>query len=190
MGTGLAPRMNRLRYAAWVDRGGTFTDVLLADRVTGIVRATKVLSDRGFEHGLHELFGSRGALPPVEVRMGTTVGTNALLERRGVATTLVVTRGLADLPIVRDQARPDLFALEIVRPAPLVSRVIEVASRAAADGSILARGSLVMPEVESVAIVVVHGHRAPELELELARSSRGSRGICATWKPPPAGPSG
>jgi 5-oxoprolinase (ATP-hydrolysing) len=164
--------MNRLRYALWVDRGGTFTDVLLLDRASGIVRAVKVLSNEGFERGFRDLIGlPQGELPPVEVRMGTTVGTNALLERRGAATTLVVTRGFADLVRVRDQARPDLFALDIARPPPLAADVVEVGSRAAPDGTVIARDSLVIPAATSVAIVLVHGHRAPELERALGRGT-------------------
>lgn len=76
-------------------------------------------------------------IPPgliAEVRLGTTVATNAVLERRGRPTLLLINRGFADLPAIGDQHRPDLFALAIERPAPLARRVLEVAGRLAADG--------------------------------------------------------
>jgi len=77
-------------------------------------------------------------LPPAEIRLGTTLGTNALLERAGVPTALFITRGFGDLLEIGTQQRPDLFALEVRRPRPLYAAVIEVPERIAADGSVLA----------------------------------------------------
>jgi len=106
--------------------------------------------------------------------MGTTLGTNALLERRGARTALVITRGFGDLFEIGDQRRPDLFALDVVRPTPLPQLVVEVSSRATPDGTVLADATddelavlvatLRAAKVESVAVVVLHGTRAPGLE--------------------------
>lgn len=76
-------------------------------------------------------------LPEIAMRLATTRGTNALLERKGAATALFITRGFADLPRIGTQQRPDLFALEIVKPEPLYREVVEVPERLAADGSVL-----------------------------------------------------
>ncbi|MDA8016889.1 MAG: hydantoinase/oxoprolinase family protein [Thermoanaerobaculia bacterium] len=76
-------------------------------------------------------------LPPLELRLATTRGTNALLERRGARTVFLVTRGFADLLVIGDQRRPDLFALQIDRPEPLYERVVEVEERLAADGEVV-----------------------------------------------------
>jgi len=76
-------------------------------------------------------------LPVESLRLATTLGTNALLERRGVRTALFVTRGFGDLILIGTQQRPDLFALDVRRPAPLYDSVIEVGERIAADGSVL-----------------------------------------------------
>src|SRR5688572_14901789 len=77
------------------------------------------------------------ALPPIEMRLGTTRGTNALLERRGAAMALFITEGFGDLLAIGDQQRPDLFALKIEKPPLLYQRVVEVPERLAADGSVL-----------------------------------------------------
>jgi 5-oxoprolinase (ATP-hydrolysing) len=101
-----------VRYAFWVDRGGTFTDCILHDRETGRIAATKVLSsDRAPLVGIRQLLGlaPEQPIPPSEVRMGTTLATNALLERRGVASALIITRGFRDLLEIGDQTRPELF---------------------------------------------------------------------------------
>ncbi|TVQ33384.1 MAG: 5-oxoprolinase [Phycisphaeraceae bacterium] len=79
------------------------------------------------------------ALPPVDLRLATTRGTNALLERRGAVVALFITRGFADLPLIGDQTRPDLFALDIQRPAPLHAHVVEVSERLDAAGKVLRR---------------------------------------------------
>ncbi|HEX6912409.1 MAG TPA: hydantoinase/oxoprolinase N-terminal domain-containing protein, partial [Longimicrobium sp.] len=77
------------------------------------------------------------ALPPLAMRLATTRGTNALLERRGAPTALFITRGFGDLLRIGTQQRPDLFALDVRRPAPLYVQSIEVTERRAADGSVL-----------------------------------------------------
>jgi len=129
-----------------IDRGGTFTDVI-ARRDDGQVATLKLLSastaytDAAVE-GMRRILGATpGAAFPAEqvraIRMGTTVATNALLERRGAKTLLVVTRGFADALLIGDQSRPDLFALDIVRPEPLYAGVVEARERLAADGAVV-----------------------------------------------------
>ncbi|MEB3321667.1 MAG: hydantoinase/oxoprolinase family protein, partial [Synechococcaceae cyanobacterium] len=129
----------------WIDRGGTFTDVV-AVSPEGRLTVRKVLSVQPDRPGdpavgaIRDLLGvaEGDALPGeriAEVRLGTTVATNALLERRGAPVLLLINRGLADLLPIGDQHRPDLFALRIVKPDPLHDRVIEVGGRLAADGA-------------------------------------------------------
>jgi 5-oxoprolinase (ATP-hydrolysing) len=121
-------------------------------------------------------------LPACGLRLGTTVATNALLERRGVATLLVANRGLGDLLEIGTQERPELFALCIHKPRPLQRAVLEVSGRAAADGALLegvdpevARGALRHARaegIESVAIALIHATVRPELEERLAELAR------------------
>jgi len=117
-------------------------------------------------------------IPPSDVRMGTTLATNALLERRGAPCALAITRGFRDLLEIGTQARPRLFDLEIRRPERLYREVLEVDARADASGQTLARPD---PEalaaaldvirqrgIDSLAVVVLHSYRAPGLENEIA----------------------
>src|SRR5512139_820292 len=115
-----------------IDRGGTFTDIVATDPA-GALHTHKVLS-RDPAHpgdpavrGIGELLLRQGAghAPVASVRIGTTVATNALLERRGEPTLLVVTRGLRDVLRIGHQHRPDIFAREIRLPAMLYARVVE-----------------------------------------------------------------
>src|SRR5690606_13305004 len=127
-----------MRYDVWIDRGGTFTDCILRDRATGELRVTKVLSsDEAPLVGIRRLLGlgANDAIPPCEIRMGTTLATNALLERKGARTLLVISRGFGDVLEIGTQARPELFALEIRKPKPLYEAVLEVDARAAPDGT-------------------------------------------------------
>lgn len=134
----------RVGNAAWhfaVDRGGTFTDVI-ATAPDGTLRTGKVLSESTDEHAdairdvIDQILLENGAGTDdvASIRIGTTVATNALLTRAGVPTVLVVTHGLGDLVWIRDQSRPDLFALEILRPEPIPSRVIEARGRLGSGG--------------------------------------------------------
>ena len=122
------------------------------------------------------------AIPPCEVRLGTTRGTNALLERRGARVGFVTTRGFGDLLLIGDQARPQLFELAIRKPAPLTAHVIEIDERLAADGAVLTRldrdriqdqlRELQAAGAESLAVALLHSYRNPVHELivgELAR---------------------
>ena len=97
------------RHQFWIDRGGTFTDCIHRDRETGDLRVTKVLSsDQAPLEGIRALLGlgADDPFPPSEVRMGTTLATNALLERGGCRCVLVADEGLGDLIRIGDQTRP------------------------------------------------------------------------------------
>jgi 5-oxoprolinase (ATP-hydrolysing) len=131
----------------WIDRGGTFTDVIgqvAAGPDAGAETSLKLLSasaaypDAAVEAMRRILGAAPGAAFPASrvesIKMGTTVATNALLERAGAKTLFVTTRGFADSVLIGDQARPDLFALTIQRPPPLYSGVAEADERLDADG--------------------------------------------------------
>jgi len=160
----------------WIDRGGTFTDCIGADP-SGALHVTKVLSsDDAPIEGIRALLGlgPDDSIPPCEVRMGTTVATNALLERRGEPCALVITEGFEDLLRIGDQTRPDLFDLAVRRPPPLTDRVVATPARGTPDGRVLAGASLdARPfDVRSAAVVVLHGPRVPALERALADQLR------------------
>ncbi|MFZ3005872.1 MAG: hydantoinase/oxoprolinase family protein, partial [Phenylobacterium sp.] len=137
--------MDRL-WRFWIDRGGTFTDVI-GQADDGEEVSLKLLSsspayeDAAVEAMRRVLGAGPGAPFPADrveaIKMGTTVATNALLERRGAKTLFVATQGFADALIIGDQSRPDLFALNIVRPEPLYSGVVEARERLAADGGVV-----------------------------------------------------
>jgi 5-oxoprolinase (ATP-hydrolysing) len=176
----------------WIDRGGTFTDIV-ARRPDGHLESLKLLSeapdryaDAGIE-GMRRILGLAGAdelaEAPIEVvRMGTTVATNALLERSGEPTVLVVTRGFRDVLLIGTQQRPDLFALDIRLPPPLYSEVIEADERLAADGAVLrpldeeglaaALADARDRGFRAAAIVFLHGYRCPGHEIAAARLAR------------------
>ena len=134
-------------WSFWIDRGGTFTDVIARaddgqEVSLKLLPASPAYADAAVE-AMRRVLGAKAGepFPAARVRaikMGTTVATNALLERAGAKTLLVVTEGFADALVIGDQARPDLFALNIERPAPLYSSVVEAAERLAADGSVVA----------------------------------------------------
>ncbi|MEW5356304.1 5-oxoprolinase [Streptomyces sp. 16-176A] len=162
----------------WVDRGGTFTDIV-ARRPDGRLVTRKLLSDNPARYadaavaGVRELLAE--AAGPVEsVRMGTTVATNALLERRGERTLLVITRGFGDALRIAYQDRPHLFARRIELPELLHERVIEVDERVAADGAVLRAPDLdalagplqkaYEDGIRAVAVVCLHSHLHPAHE--------------------------
>ena len=131
----------------WIDRGGTFTDVI-GRTPYGEVHTLKLLStSEAYEdaavEAMRRLLGVAPADPfPAErvgaIKMGTTVATNALLERKGGKTLLVTTEGFADALLIGDQSRPELFALDIRRPEPLYAGVVEAAERLDASGAVVA----------------------------------------------------
>jgi 5-oxoprolinase (ATP-hydrolysing) len=176
------------RWQFWIDRGGTFTDVV-AKRPDGSLVTHKLLSacperyaDAALQ-GIRDLLDLASEEPiPVEViesvKMGTTVATNALLERAGERTALVITQGYADALRIGYQNRPRLFDRQIVLPEPLAEQVIEITERVSARGEVLtpldleaARASLRTAHdagIRSVAIVLMHGYRFPAHERSLA----------------------
>jgi 5-oxoprolinase (ATP-hydrolysing) len=176
----------------WIDRGGTFTDVV-ARRPDGRLVTRKLLSEHperyrdAAVHGIRELLGVApdAPVPPgaIEaVKMGTTVATNALLERTGERTALVITRGFADALRIGYQNRPKLFARRIELPSPLYERVIEVDERIGARGEVVRPLDVASAEralrdahaagIRAVAIVLMHGYRHPEHERVLAALAR------------------
>ncbi len=133
-------------WSFWIDRGGTFTDVIARaddgqEVSLKLLSASPAYADAAVEAMRRVLGAAPGDPFPAArvqaIKMGTTVATNALLERAGAKTLLVVTAGFADALVIGDQARPDLFALNIERPAPLYSGVVEAAERLAADGAVV-----------------------------------------------------
>ena len=180
------------RWQFWIDRGGTFTDIV-GRRPDGALVTRKLLSENP-EHyrdaaiqGIRDLMGVAPGTPipgaQIDVvKMGTTVATNALLERQGDRTLLVTTRGFADALRIGYQTRPHLFAREIVLPTMLYERVAEADERVMADGTVLraldetAVRSLMQAAhddgIRSVAIVFMHGYRYPAHEQRAAELAR------------------
>lgn len=176
----------------WIDRGGTFTDIV-ALRPDGSFASTKLLSENP-EHypdaataGIRQLMGlpQDAPLPPRiidSVRMGTTVATNALLERQGVPVLLLVDQGFADLLTIGNQSRPRLFDLDIHLPRPLFDRVAEVGGRVDVNGCMIApldeAATLAMLSrhreegMTACAIALIHGWKYPAAELRLAQLAR------------------
>jgi 5-oxoprolinase (ATP-hydrolysing) len=173
----------------WIDRGGTFTDIV-ARAPDGRLSVHKLLSlaPEQYEDAAVEGIRRAMALPPgapipegaiAAVKMGTTVATNALLERTGEPVLFLVTEGLADLLVIGTQARPRLFDREIVRTAPLPARVAEVPGRLDAAGAEIAPldeaavvRALALARAAglgAVAVALMHAHVNPAHELAVAR---------------------
>ncbi|MBV7257751.1 hydantoinase B/oxoprolinase family protein [Pacificimonas sp. WHA3] len=179
-----APRSHEI-WRFWIDRGGTFTDIV-ARRPDGTVATEKLLSDNPQRYddaateGIYRLTGkSRDEkLPHISIRMGTTVATNALLERTGRSVLLAVTKGFGDALSIGYQARPDLFARQIVKPPPVYADVLEIDERVSAAGEVLVsldeaaarEGFAAAYEkgLRSTAILCMHGFAHPAHERRLA----------------------
>jgi 5-oxoprolinase (ATP-hydrolysing) len=180
------------RWEFWIDRGGTFTD-LVARRPDGTLAVHKLLSENPGRYDDPAVAGIRQMLsvPPGEpipaqrisvVRLGTTVATNALLERKGEPTVLVITAGFADALRIGYQERPAIFARQIVRPEMVYSRVIEVAERVGPHGEIVVPldAERVARDLRaahtdgfrSVAVVCLHGYRYPAHETRIGEIAR------------------
>jgi 5-oxoprolinase (ATP-hydrolysing) len=176
----------------WIDRGGTFTDIV-ARRPDGTLATHKLLSENperyrdAAVHGIRELLGLAPGAPIAKgtieaVKMGTTVATNALLERKGERTVLAITRGFGDALRIAYQNRPKLFVRRIELPTMLYERVIEVDERLGARGETVraldpgaAEKSLRAAfddGIRACAIVLMHGYRYPAHEARLAELAR------------------
>jgi len=178
------------RWDFWIDRGGTFTDVI-GRAPNGSLEAMKLLSENPGAYDDAAIEGIRrfldvapGAIPPERVgtvRMGTTVATNALLERKGDRTLLLITRGFRDALRIGYQARPDIFAKEILLPELLYDRVVDIEERVRADGIVeqelnlgAARAAMQAARddgIDAVAIVLMHAWQAPDHERLLAEAA-------------------
>ncbi len=174
--------MNR-SWTFAIDRGGTFTDVV-AQGSDGRLRVEKLLSENPGQYEDAALEAIRRVLSEeggevTEVRMGTTVATNALLERKGERVALAITRGFGDALRIGYQARPDIFARQIVLPSMLYKTVVEIDERVGVDGQVLepldaarAREALAAVRaagVDAIAIILMHGWRFSDHETQLAR---------------------
>jgi 5-oxoprolinase (ATP-hydrolysing) len=179
------------KWNFYIDRGGTFTDVV-AESPEGRLSTLKLLSDSAAYddaalEGIRRTLGVATDAPIPsgrigEVRMGTTVATNALLERKGEPTVLVTTRGFADQLRIGNQNRPKLFALKIELPDMLYARVIEADERVTAEGEVLQaldeaklRRDLENARAEGLAacaILFLHGYRHPAHEARAAEIAR------------------
>jgi 5-oxoprolinase (ATP-hydrolysing) len=181
----------RAGWQFWIDRGGTFTDVV-ARAPDGELHTHKLLSENPERYddaataGVEAVLARFGLdLETVKidsVRMGTTVATNALLERKGEPVVFAVTRGFGDALEIGYQNRPRLFDLHIVKPPPLYVDVIEIDERLSADGEVLrpldAEGARIQLEAlfakgyRALAVVLMHGYRHPAHEQRLAVLAR------------------
>ncbi|MGB5131023.1 MAG: hydantoinase B/oxoprolinase family protein [Steroidobacteraceae bacterium] len=182
--------MSRRRgWQFWIDRGGTFTDII-ARAPDGRLIVEKRLSEDPLAErdpgvaGVLALLGKHGGPSPAidVIRIGTTVATNALLERRGVPTALVITAGFGDALAIGYQNRPELFRLRIDLPKPLYREVVEADERLSAEGDVLRPldeqrlaadlAPLRNDGIGSVAIVLMHGYRYPGHERRAAAIAR------------------
>ena len=173
----------------WIDRGGTFTDVV-AKAPDGRLITHKLLSENPERYrdaavqGIRDIMGT-DAPPPGSIRavkMGTTVATNALLERKGEPVLLLITEGFGDLLQIGYQTRPRLFDLHIRRPDLLYSRVAEVAERLDAGGRVIrvldevaARAALQAAYgagLRAVAVALLHGYLNPAHEVRVGQIAR------------------
>jgi 5-oxoprolinase (ATP-hydrolysing) len=180
------------RWEFWIDRGGTFTDIV-ARRPDGRLVARKLLSDNPAAYsdaavaGIRQLLGLKPGqdIPAGQigsVRLGTTVATNALLERKGEPTVLIITRGFGDALRIAYQNRPRIFDRRILLPEVLYDRVIEADERVTADGEVLTpldeptlAAELARAHADgyrAAAVVCMHGYRYPEHEARIGDLAR------------------
>ena len=178
-------------WSFWIDRGGTFTDVIGRDGA-GRTHSLKLLStsdaypDAAVE-GMRRLLGVTVGQPfpagqVAAIKMGTTVATNALLERKGARTAFITTKGFADSLVLGDQTRPSLFALDIEKPAPLYARVVEANERLGAKGDVVtaldrdaltqALRAAVRDGCTSAAIAFLHSDLNPAHEIAAGEAAR------------------
>ncbi|MEM7411623.1 MAG: hydantoinase B/oxoprolinase family protein [Myxococcota bacterium] len=174
-----------MSWSFWIDRGGTFTDCIAIDP-QGTAHTEKLLSsDEAPLEGIRRILERAGAPlrgTSLRIALGTTVATNALLERSGVPTVFVTNAGFGDLLAIGTQERPELFDLDIRKPVPLPESAIEVEARHAADGATLVtldRDALAAmlnaarrAGSEAAAVALIHATQNPALEAEVAELAR------------------
>jgi 5-oxoprolinase (ATP-hydrolysing) len=183
---------NHHKWQFWIDRGGTFTDVV-AQNPDGEIIVHKLLSENPDRYidapiqGIRDILGvSQNEILPIDqiaaIKMGTTVATNALLERKGDRTVLLITKGFGDALRIGYQHRPNIFARHIILPEMLYEQVIEVEERYSAHGEVLIalNEDAVLKELQksydlgirACAIALMHSYRYPQHELCLAQLAR------------------
>ncbi len=174
----------------WIDRGGTFTDIV-ARTPDGTLRTHKLLSENPGRYkdaaiaGIKAMLGIEGAIPPglvQHVKMGTTVATNALLERKGERTLLMMNQGFGDLLRIGNQARPRLFDLDVQLPTLLYERVIQQRGRVGVRGDVVepldedaAQAALHAAHQDGIracAVALIHAWRYPDMERRLGELAR------------------
>ena len=172
------------KYEFWIDRGGTFTDVV-AHCPDGAIKTHKLLSENPKHYqdatvqGIREILNlsAREKIPAEKIsviKMGTTVATNALLERKGEPTLLAITKGFRDALRIAYQARPRLFDRNIIQPEMLYDSVVEIEERIGANGEIICPinepdtfnllNNAYKSGIRSVAIVLMNSYRYVEHE--------------------------
>ncbi|MGI9350047.1 MAG: hydantoinase B/oxoprolinase family protein [Rhizobiaceae bacterium] len=180
------------KWDFWIDRGGTFTDIV-GRSPNGSLHPHKLLSDNPEAYrdaaiqGIKDILGLKqeDSVPSDRVgnvKMGTTVATNALLERKGDRTALLITKGFHDMLRIGYQARPDIFAKEILKPELLYEKVIEIDERVLADGTVEAAPNLeiLKPQLEelnsegidSISIALIHAWKFHDHEQQIAKLVR------------------
>ena len=184
--------MNSSSWQFWIDRGGTFTDIV-ARTPTGDILTHKLLSENPQQYNDAPIQGIKEVMEvapdePIPtakiavIKMGTTVATNALLERKGDRVVLAITKGFKDALRIGYQNRPDIFALEIILPEMLYERVVEINERYNAQGEELIPVNTLQTKqnlqaayeagIRSCAIVLLHSYRYPQHELEVGKIAR------------------
>ena len=167
------------KWQFWIDRGGTFTDII-GRNPDGKISTHKLLSENPNQYSDAAIQGIRDILSlksndqiPLDkidlIKMGTTVATNALLERKGEKTLLAITKGFGDILRIGYQQRPKLFALNIKLPDMLYSEIVEIDERVDIHGNIIKKLDKTDTEIKlkkafdngyrSIAIVLLHGYR-------------------------------
>jgi 5-oxoprolinase (ATP-hydrolysing) len=190
--TNRLPKSSVDRWQFWIDRGGTFTDIV-ARSSSGQTVVKKLLSENHLYRdaaiqGIREILGLPANAPiPTErvevIKMGTTVATNALLERKGDRTLLIITKGFRDALRIGYQNRPQIFARQIILPEMLYEHVIEVEERYSAQGEVLiplqvndtlkrSLQSAYGDGIRACAIVFLHSYRYPAHEQQMAAIAR------------------
>lgn len=180
------------RWDFWIDRGGTFTDIVARDP-SGALHSAKLLSenpgayDDAALEGIRRFLGVKSGAPIpagkiASVKMGTTVATNALLERKGDPTVLVITKGFRDALELGYQARPKLFDLNIIKPELLYQNVVEIDERVRVDGKVELALDLATTRaklqtafdsgIRAAAIVFMHAYKFTAHEVAVANITR------------------